>query len=189
MKLWLGIWKCLSHGGPSLLQTLFLCVFILKYNLFLIYVCIFQHIVIFRKGNIPSDKLRSCFCKWRHVWINDVFVKGAFEKLSKFWVVLQHRLIDLVKHGSHFCLLNFFTFKILLLSKTLSPLVMSLRFLFLLNTKIGGSIKMSFNFGSICKFLSIIVLRSGRVLLQAKVSNKLSVLDIFILFSNSFLRT
>ena len=45
---------------------------------------------------------------------------------------------------------------------------MSLRFLFLLNANIGGSAKISFNFGSICKicqFLSITVLRSGRVLL------------------------
>ena len=58
------------------------------------------------------------------------------------------------------------------------------------NTKIGGSAKISFNFGSICKicqFLSIIVLRSGRVLLYVTVSGKRSVLDVLILFSNSFL--
>ena len=67
---------------------------------------------------------------------------------------------------------------------------MSLRFLFLLNAKTGGSAKVSFNFGSICKicqFLSIIVLRSGRVLLYVTVSGKRSVLDVLILFSNSFL--
>ena len=67
---------------------------------------------------------------------------------------------------------------------------MSLRILFLLNAKIGGSAKTSFNFGSICKicqFLSIIVLRSGRVLLYVTVSGKRSVLDVLILFSNSFL--
>ena len=50
--------------------------------------------------------------------------------------------------------------------------------------------KFSFNFGSICKicqFLSIIVLRSGRVLLYITVSGNLSVLHVLILFSNSFL--
>ena len=68
---------------------------------------------------------------------------------------------------------------------------MSLRFLFLLNAKTGGSAKISFKFGSICKtcqFLSIIVLRSGRVLLYVTVSGKSSVLDVVnVLFSNSFL--
>ena len=67
---------------------------------------------------------------------------------------------------------------------------MSLRFLFLLNAKIGGLAKMSFNFGSIgkiCQFLSIIVLRSGRVLLYVTVSGKHSELDVLILFSNSSL--
>ena len=103
---------------------------------------------------------------------------------------LEHRLTDLVKHGWHFPLLNLFTFKIFLLSKTLLPSIMSPRFLFLLNAKIGGSAKISFNFGSICKicqFLSIIVLRSGRVLLYVTVSGKRSVLDVLILLSNSFL--
>ena len=103
---------------------------------------------------------------------------------------LQHNLTDLVKHGWRFPLLNFFTFKILLLSKTLLPPIMSLRFLFLLNAKIEGSAKVSFNFGSICKicqFLSIIALRSGRVLLYVTVSGKRLILDGLILFSNSIL--
>ena len=68
--------------------------------------------------------------------------------------------------------------------------MMSLRFLFLLNTKIGGSAKFYLNFGSICKicqFLTIIVLKSGRVLLHVTVSGKGSVLDVLILFSKSFL--
>ena len=81
-------------------------------------------------------------------------------------------------------------FKIFLLSKTLLPPIITPIFLFLLNAKIGGSAKTSFNFGSICKicqFLSIIVLRSGRVLLYVTVSGKLSVLDVLTLFSNSFL--
>ena len=76
------------------------------------------------------------------------------------------------------------------LFKTLLPPIMSPMFLFLLNAKIGGSAKMSFNFVSTCKigqFLSIIVLRSGRVLLYVTVSGKRSVLDVLILFSNSFL--
>ena len=67
---------------------------------------------------------------------------------------------------------------------------MSLRVLFLLNVKIGGSTKISSNFGLICKicqFLLIIVLRSGTVLLYVTVSGKSSVLDGLILFSNSFL--
>ena len=101
---------------------------------------------------------------------------------------LQHKLTNLVKHGWHFPLLNFFTFKFFLLSKALLPPIMSLRFLFLLNAKMGGSAKKNFNFDSICKicqFLSIIVLRSGRVLLYVTVSGKRSVLDY--LFSNSFL--
>ena len=116
--------------------------------------------------------------------------------LKTFWKVeqvlncLQHRLIDLVKHGWHFPLLNLFTFKFFLLWKTLLPPMMSLRFLFLWNNKIGGSAKISFNLGSICKicqFLSTTVLRSGRVLLYVTVSGKLSVLDVLISFGNSFL--
>ena len=77
-----------------------------------------------------------------------------------------------------------------LLSKILLTPIMSLRFLFLLNVKIGSSAKIYFNFGSICKicqFLSIIVLRSGRVLLYVTVSGKHPVLDVLLLFSNSFL--
>ena len=35
LKLWAGIWKCLSHGEQSVLQTSFLCVFILKFKLYL----------------------------------------------------------------------------------------------------------------------------------------------------------
>ena len=69
---------------------------------------------------------------------------------------------------------------------------MSLRFLFLLNAKIGGSAKIFFSFGSICKicqFLSIIVLRSGRILLLVTVNGERSLLDVLILFSNSFLGT
>ena len=63
---------------------------------------------------------------------------------------------------------------------------MYLRFLFLLNAKIEGSPKISLNFDSIskiCQFLSIIFLRSGKVLLCATVSDKRSVLDVLILFS------
>ena len=66
---------------------------------------------------------------------------------------------------------------------------MSLSFLFLLNAKIGVLAKISFNFGSICKicqFLSMFVLSSGRILLYVTVSGKRSVLDVLILFSNSF---
>ena len=119
-----------------------------------------------------------------------MFLLKALWKIEQVLSCLQHKLIDLVNYGWHFPLLNFFAFKIFLLSKTLLPPIMSFRLLFLLNTKIGGSAKISFNFGSICKicqFLSIIVLRSGRVLLYVTVSGKRSVLDVLILFSNSFL--
>ena len=119
-----------------------------------------------------------------------MFLLKALWKFKQFLSCLQHRIIDLVKHCSHFSLLTFFTFKIPLLSKTLLPSIMSLSFLFLLTAKLGGSANVFYNFGSICKicqFLSIIVLRSGRVLLYVTVSGKRSVLDVLILFSNSFL--
>ena len=122
--------------------------------------------------------------------IKKVLLLKALWKVEQVLSCLQHKLIDLVKHGWHLPLLNFFTVKMFLLSKTLLPPIMSLRFLFLLNVKIGGSAKTSFNFGSICKicqFLWIIVLRSGRVLLHVTVSGERSVLDVLILFSNSFL--
>ena len=54
----------------------------------------------------------------------------------------------------------------------------------------GRSAKISFRFGSIsevCKFLSVIVARLGRILLYVTVSGKCSVLDNLILFSDSFL--
>ena len=89
-----------------------------------------------------------------------------------------------------FSFVKFVYVQIVFLSKTLLPPIMSLRFLFLLNAKIGGSAKISFNFGSICKicqFLSITVLTSGRVLLYVTVSGKRSVLDVLILFNNFFL--
>ena len=117
-----------------------------------------------------------------------MFLLKALWKVEQVLSCLQHRLIDLVKHGWHFPLFNF-TFKFLLLSKTLLPPITSLRFLFLLNAKIGDSAKNYFNFGAICKicqFFSITVLRSGSVLLYIAVSGERSVLDVLILFSNSF---
>ena len=122
--------------------------------------------------------------------IKNVFLLKALGKVEQVLSCSQHRLIDLVKHSWNFPLLNLFTFNIFLLEKTLLPLIISLRFLFLLNAKIGGSAKKKFNFGSICKICQcflIIVLRSGRVLLYITVSGKHSVLDVLILFSNSFL--
>ena len=122
--------------------------------------------------------------------IKKVFLLNALWKVEQVLSSLQHRLIDLVKHSWHFPLLNLFTFKIFLLEKTLLPLIMSVRFLFLLNAKIGGSAKKNFSFGSIwkiCQFLLIFVLRPGRVLLYITVSRKHSVLDVLVLFSNSFL--
>ena len=61
---------------------------------------------------------------------------------------------------------------------------------FLLNAKIGGSAEVSFNFCTMCEisqFLSIIVLRSGRVLLYVPVSGKRSVLDFQFFLVTSFL--
>ena len=69
-------------------------------------------------------------------------------------------------------------------------MIMSLRFLFLFNAKIGGSAKISFNFCAICKtyqFLSITVLWSGRNLLNVAVSGKRSVLDVLIFLVTHFL--
>ena len=86
-----------------------------------------------------------------------------------------------MKHGWHFLLLNLFTFQNLLLLKILLPWMMSLRFFFTLSAKTGGSAKVSFKFASVCKlcqFWSIIVLRTGRVLLYVTVSAKRLVLDI-----------
>ena len=51
--------KCLSHGRPSALHTSFLWVLILKCSYF-IQIC--QYIGSLYKGNIPSNKLVSCFC-------------------------------------------------------------------------------------------------------------------------------
>ena len=81
LKLCPGIWQCSLQGGPSVLQTSFLCVLSLSC------IRIFERIVIFRKGNIPSDKLRSCFYKWRYVWLKICICERHFERLSKFWVV------------------------------------------------------------------------------------------------------
>ena len=118
-----------------------------------------------------------------------MFLLKVLWKVKQVFSFLQQKLIDLVKHGWHFPLLNFCTFKKFLLSKTLLLPIRSLRFFFFLNAKIGGSAKISFELGSVCKipqFLSI-VLRSGRVLLYITVSGKRSILDVLILFSNWFL--
>ena len=45
---------------------------------------IFQHIVIFCKGNITSDKLRSCFYKWPMSDLKGVFVKGTLKDWVSF---------------------------------------------------------------------------------------------------------
>ena len=80
--------------------------------------------------------------------------------------------------------------KFFAIKNLVTPDYVFMRFLFLLNAKIGVSAKISLNFGSICKifqFLPILFFRSGRVLLYVTVSGKRSVLDVLILFSNSFL--
>ena len=152
--------------------------------LFLSFSCIriFQHIVIFHKSNIPSGKLRSCLYKVTLCLIKKMFLLKALWKVEQVLSFLQHRVKDLAKHGWHFPLLNLFTFKFFLLSKTFLPPIISLKVFF------SFSAKISFNFGWICKicqFLSMIVLRSGRVLLYKTVSSKRSVLDVLILFSDS----
>ena len=80
--------------------------------------------------------------------IPKVFLLKTLWRVEHVLICLKCRTIDLVRHGWDFPLLNFFTFKIFLLSKTLLPLIM---FLLLLNVKIGGSAKNSFNFDSVCK--------------------------------------
>ena len=80
--------------------------------------------------------------------IPKVFLLKTLWRVEHVLICLKCRTIDLVRHGWDFPLLNFFTFKIFLLSKTLLPLIM---FLLLLNVKIGGSAKNSFSFDSVCK--------------------------------------
>ena len=137
MKLWLGFWKCLLHSGPSVLQTLLLCVFILKFKLY----SDFPTYSDFLQRQ-HSDTLRSCLSDYE-----GAFVKGTL-KVEQVLIWLRHRIIDPVEY---FLLLRLFTFKSPLLSKTLLPTIMSLRFLFLLNARIGRSAEIFQNLSSICK--------------------------------------
>ena len=83
LKLSPCIRKYLSQGGPSVLETSFLCFFILKFNLHSDFPTYYdfskrQHSI--RQITqlllqLTLSWLKSCFC-WRH-----------FEALSKFWVV------------------------------------------------------------------------------------------------------
>ena len=117
LKLWPGIWKCLSHGGSSVLQTSFLCVFILKFKLhsdFPTYCDFSQRVHSIRQ--ITQLLLQETLCL-----IKRGFFLKTLWKAEQGFSFLQQKLIDLVKHGWHFPLLNFFTFKICLLSKTLLP--------------------------------------------------------------------
>ena len=137
LKLWPGIWKCLSHGAPSVLQTSFLCVFILTFKLhsdFPTYCDFLQRLHSVRQ--ITQLLLQETL-----YLIRKLFLLKILWEAEQGFSFLQQKLIDLVKHGWHFPLLNFFKFKIILLSKALLPRIMSLRFLFLLNAKIGGSAK------------------------------------------------
>ena len=119
-----------------------------------------------------------------------MFLLKTLWKVEQVLSCLQHRLIDLVKHGWRFLLIKFFTFKIFFVTKNLvTPDYVSKIFVSFECQNWRNS-KISFNFGSICKicyFLSIIVLRSGRFLLYVTASGKYSILDVLILFSNSFL--
>ena len=186
LKLWPVIRKCLSHGRPSVLQTSFLCVFILKFKLYLDFptYCNFsqrQHFI----NVITQLLLQVTLCMSKKL-----FLLEALWKVEQVLSCLQHRLTDLVKHGWHFPVFNSLRSKFFCYRKPCYHPIMPLRFLFLLNTKFGGSARISFHFGSICKicqFFSIIVLSSGRVLLWVTVSGKRSVLDVLFLFNNSFL--
>ena len=117
-----------------------------------------------------------------------MLLRKALWKVEQDLSCLQHRLIDLVKHGSHFPLLNFFTFKILLLSKTLLPPIMSLRILCLFTVKIGGSAKISFKFDSICKicqfkYICVIYIFVGKS--RKKHSKKVSASAVINLFTQN----
>ena len=185
LKLSPCIRKCLSQGGPSVLETSFLCLFILKFNLH----SDFPAYCDFSKRKHSIRQIMQLLLQVTLSLIKKAFLLKALWKVEQVLSCLQHRLIDLLKRGWHFPMLNLSCYQNLF--KTLLPPIMSPMFLFLLNAKIGGSAKMSFNFVSTCKigqFLSIIVLRSGRVLLYVTVSGKSSVLDVVnVLFSNSFL--
>ena len=115
LKLLPGIRKCLSHGGPSVLQTSFLWVSILKFKAYSNFPK-----AISRKCNIPSDKLRSCFTFNVYLIVKVLLLK-EFWKVKQVLNCLQHRLINLAKFAVTFNLINSVNsvaFKTFLLSKT-----------------------------------------------------------------------
>ena len=82
--------------------------------------------------------------------IEKVFSLNALWKVGQVLSCLQHSLNNLGKHVGNFPLLNPLRSKFFLLSKTLLSPIMSHRFLFLFNAKIGGIAKVSFNLVSVC---------------------------------------
>ena len=179
--------KCLPHGRPSVRQTSFLRVLVLKFKLY---------------SDFPTYwdfwQSQPCIRQIMHLLlpvtlclITKLFLLKALWKFEQDLSCLQHRLIDLVKQYWHFTLSNLISSKFSCYQKPFSIRFFDPnRFFFLFNAKIGGTAKISVNFDSICKiceFLSIIVLRSGSVLLYLTVSGKGSLIDVLISFSNSFL--
>ena len=141
LKLWSAIWKSLSHGGPSVLQRSFLCVFILKFESFGFSNILWSFVkAAFHQINYAATFTSNLMSDYKGAFVKDTLKGWASLELFTTW------LIDLLKHGWHFPL-----FKIFSLSKTLLPSIKSPRYLFLLNVNIGGSTRIYFNFGPICK--------------------------------------
>lgn len=124
LKLCPRIWKSLPHYSP----TPFLCMFILRFKLYSVFprhcnLSQRQHSII----QVSQPPLQITLCL-----IIKVFLLKELWKTEQVWSCLQYRLIDLMKHSW-------------------LPPIMSPKLLFLLNAKIWGSSKTSFNFGLICK--------------------------------------
>ena len=87
LKLWPEIWKCLSHGGPSVLQISFLYVLILKFKLYPDFptYCDFlqrQHSIRWTTQLLLQVTLRL---------IKKVFLLIALLKVEQVLSCLQHR--------------------------------------------------------------------------------------------------
>ena len=98
LKLWPGIWKCLPQGGPSVLQTPFLCVFILKFNLYLD----FPTCCDFSQRQHSNRQITQLLLQVALCLINKVFLLKALWKVEQVLSCLQHRLIHLLKQCWHF---------------------------------------------------------------------------------------
>ena len=163
VKSWSCFWKCLSQGGPSILQTSFLCWLILRFS---------RH----------SDFPMYCILQMLHSikYIRNVLLQlTVWNILYSFPVTLllkssvsltcsQHRFPILPLHGWHFPTVSFLLSQIFSLLMILFEPIRSLKFLFLLYAMIGGfsnTLLMLRSMPKIGQCLFTIFFRSGNVLL------------------------